>query len=164
MLLRASLAMLAALLVLAACASDTADFTTSFDPLLTFPEKASFVWDPTACKLPADPRIRELNLDPLIRGAADGAFSARGGRPAVVGAADYRVAYELGENRWSGPDGTTSVVSLSLFLMDPKSSRRVWSGYGRAEVQPGLSREERQRRLRAALDRMLASFPPTPAS
>ncbi|MGH7342098.1 MAG: DUF4136 domain-containing protein [Candidatus Rokuibacteriota bacterium] len=156
-------ALLAALLAFAGCRSDTGEFTTSFDALATFPEKASFAWDAAACKLPDDPRIRELNLDPLIREAAEGAFTARGWQPAV-GAAGYRLAYELGENRWHGPGGTTSVVSLSLFLTDAKNGRRVWSGYGRAEVQPNLSREERGKRLRAAFDRMLAAFPPRPAS
>src|SRR5262245_21697205 len=132
--LRRPVALLASLLALAlalaGCQSDTAEFTTSFDPLVVFPAKASFAWDASASKLPDDPRIRELNLDPMIREAADGAFAARGWRP-VTGAADFRLAYELGENRWSGPEGTTSVVSLSLFLTDSKNGRRVWSGYGR---------------------------------
>ena len=153
--------LLAALLALAlaACQSDTAEFSTSYDPLVVFPKNASFAWDATASRLPDDPRIRELELDPLIREAADGAFAARGWRP-VRGAADYRLAYELGENRWTGPDGSTSMVTLSLFLVDAKSGRRVWSSYGRAEVQPGLTREERAKRLRATLDRMLEAFPP----
>src|SRR5215471_3354753 len=155
------IALLASLftLGLVACQSDTAEFSTSYDPLVVFPQQASFAWDPAASKLPDDPRIRELDLDPLIRQAADGAFAARGWRP-VSGAADFRLAYELGENRWNGSEGSTSVVSLSLFLTDAKSGRRVWSGYGRAEVQPGLTRDERGKRLRAALDRMLQGFPP----
>ena len=52
-----------------------------------------------------------------------------------------------------------SVGSLSLWLSDAEK-RRVWMGYARAEIQIGLSREERLARLREAIAGMLAHFPP----
>jgi hypothetical protein len=164
MMLRRVIACLAAVLLAAAagCASDGTEVTTSADPLATFPSQGTFVWDDAANKLPKDERIQALDLDPLIRQAANGAFAARGYRPVASAPADFRLSYELGENRWNGPDGMTSMVSISLLLKDPKSGRQVWLGFGRAEVQPNVSREERGRRLRSAFDKMLEKFPPSP--
>jgi hypothetical protein len=161
MMLRPVLSSLAAVLLTGAgCASDGIEVTTNADPLASFPAQGTFVWDDAANKLPRDERIQELNLDPLIRQAANEAFAARGYRKVASEPADFRLVYEVGENRWQGPDGVTSVVSISLILKDPKSGRHVWLGFGRAEVQPNVSREERGRRLRAAFEKMLEKFPP----
>jgi hypothetical protein len=149
------------LVMLGGCRSNAIEVTTSFDPVATFPSQATFTWDEGASKLPDDPRIRELNLASLIQEAADGAFAARGYRRVAASPADYRLVYEVGENRWHGPEGTTSIFSVSLRLIDAKSNRHVWFGFGRAEVQVGLAREERAQRLREALDRMLEKFPPS---
>jgi hypothetical protein len=46
-------------------------------------------------------------------------------------------------------------------LVETATDRRVWMGYGRAEVHVGLTREERLARLREAVARMLKKFPPT---
>jgi hypothetical protein len=158
---RRPLAALAAALlaVVVGCGSSGIDVSTSADPLARFPAQATFGWDASASKMPDDPRIRELDLDPRIREAARAAFAARGYREVASGG-DYRLSYEVGENRWYGPEGTTSVVSVSLMLVDAKTDRRVWLGFGRAEVQTGRTPEERAKRLRDAFDRMLADFPP----
>ena len=162
MLHRVAVALAAALLAsLASCASDGIQVTTSFDPLATFPAQGTFVWNDTANKLPDDERLRELDLDALIKRAAEDAFAARGYRRVASGSADYRLAYEVGENVWRGPEGTTSVVSISLVLTSTRSDRRVWVGFARAEVQPSVAREERARRLREAFDKMVAEFPPS---
>ena len=152
------------LVMLAGCRSNGVEVTTSFDPVATFPSQATFTWDDGASKLPDDPRIRELNLDSLIKEAANGAFGVRGYRRVAAAPADYRLVYEVGENRWHGPEGTTSIFSVSLRLIDAKSNRHVWFGFGRAEVHAGRTREERAQRLREAMDRMLASFPPSQRS
>jgi hypothetical protein len=163
MMLRPILSSLAAVLLTAAagCTSDGIEVTTSADPLATFPAQGTFAWDDAANKLPKDARIQELNLDPLIKQAATGAFAARGYREVGSGSADFRLVYEVGENRWHGPEGVTSVVSISLLLKDPTSGRHVWLGFGRAEVQTNVPPEERGRRLRAAFDKMLEKFPPS---
>jgi hypothetical protein len=155
---------LAALLlaVAAGCRSSGVDVSTTFDPLATFPAHATFRWDAAATKIPDDPRIRELDLDPRIREAAAATFAARGYREVASGG-DYRLSYEIGENRWYGPEGMTSMVSISLLLSDAKTDRRVWLGFARAEVAAGRSPAERAKRLRDAFDRMLADFPPTGA-
>jgi hypothetical protein len=143
---------------LAACASDV-DVSTTVDPLSSFPAQATYVWDDAAIKLPADPRIRELDPDSLIREAANAEFAARGYRRSAGGPAQYRLAYDFAVHTWHGVDDSSSVGSLSLWLSDA-ANRRVWMGYARAELHVGLSREERLARLREAIARMLEDFPP----
>jgi hypothetical protein len=146
--------------VLVACASDI-ETSTAVDPLARFPAQATYVWDDAASRLPTDARFRQLNLDAdaLIRQAANEELAARGYRVSTGGSADYRLAYDFAVHTWIGPDNSTSVGSLSLWLSDA-AKRRVWMGYARAEVHVGLSREERLARVREAIARMLVRFPP----
>ncbi len=162
MLARRFLAFFGALGVVAltSCASD--DVQTSFihDPLSAFPAQGTFSWDAAANKLPAAERIAALDLDPLIREAANQEFSLRGYRMVTSGTPDYRLSYQVAVHTWIGPDNSSSVGSLSLMLIDTKLDRRVWMGYGRAEMNVGISRDERMTRLRAAIAKMLKKFPP----
>jgi hypothetical protein len=45
-------------------------------------------------------------------------------------------------------------------MSDNQTGRRVWAGFGRAEVHMGLTPEERRARLTDAMTRMLEDFPP----
>ena len=146
--------------VLAGCASNGVEVSTTYDPLASFPAQASYAWDDRANKLPADPRLAALDLDPLIKQAATEELAKRGYRPATSGSPDYRLSYELVVHTWIVPDDSLSVGSLSLLLVDADSGRRVWLGFARAEVHVGLTRAEREQRLRDAFARMLADFPP----
>jgi hypothetical protein len=143
-----------------ACASDTVDISTTFDPLARFPAQASYTWDTTANKLPEDPRFNQMDTDSLIREAADAEFAARGYRLSATGAAHYRLSYDLTVHTWYGPNNSSSLGSLSLWLAEAASKRRVWMGYVRAEIQVGLSRAEQLARMRGALARLLEKFPP----
>ncbi len=69
---------LSGLVALAGCASDDLQTSTLFDPLTRFPDEATFSWDAASNKLPGYDRIAALDLDPLIREAANQAFAARG--------------------------------------------------------------------------------------
>ena len=162
MAMRALLAPLAAVLLLTAagCASDGVQVSTSADPLASFPAQATFAWNDAASRMPADPRLQALGLDALIKQAANEAFAARGYREAASGPANYALAYQVAEDRWLGPEGTTSFVSIAL-LMTEANGRLVWSGFGRAEAQANVARADRARRLRHAFDEMLKSFPPS---
>ena len=152
--------LLAAHLALLGCASDPIDVSTTFDPLTRFPAQATYLWDETASRLPDDPRINQMDMDSLIREAADAEFAARGYRPSTSGSAHYKISYDLTVHTWYGADNSSSLGSLSLWLADAASKRRVWMGYVRAEVHVGLSRAERLARLRGALARLLEKFPP----
>ena len=155
---------LASCLALAAhsigCASDNIDVSTTFDPLTRFPVQATYLWDDTANQLPDDPRINPAETDSLIREAANAEFAARGYRLATSGSANYKLSYDLTVHTWYGANNSSSIASLSLWLVDAASKRRVWMGYVRAEILVGLSREERVTRLRGAMARLLEKFPP----
>jgi hypothetical protein len=143
------------------CASEGIDVSTTFDPLARFPAQATYVWDESASQLPDDPRFNQMETDSLIQEAANAEFGARGYRVATSGSANYRLSYDLTVHTWYGPDNSSSLGSLSLWLADAATRRRVWMGYVRAEILVGLSREERLARMRGALARLLEKFPPT---
>ena len=143
------------------CASDPVDVSTTFDPLTPFPARATYLWDETANKLPEDPRLNQMETDSLIREAANAEFAARGYQLSTSGTAHYKMSYDLAIHTWYQANNTSSLGSLSLWLTDAATRRRVWMGYVRAEILVGLSREERLARLQKAMKRLLEKFPPS---
>ena len=148
-------------LALAGCASDPIDVSTTFDPLTPFPAQATYLWDETASKLPDDPRINQMDTNSLIQEAANAEFAAHGYRLASTDSAHYKLSYDLAVHTWYAADNSSSLGSLSLWLTDAATRRRVWMGYVRAEILVGLSREERLARLQKAMARLLEKFPPS---
>jgi len=144
----------------AGCASDDVGVSTTFDPLTRFPATATYVWDDAARLLPDDPRIDAASVDALIKQVADQEFGARGYRAVASSAPDYLLSYQYAVHTWTGPDASKAIGSLSLQLVENRSRRRVWSGFGRAEIHVGLTPQERRARLQAAFARMLEDFPP----
>lgn len=161
MIPRSARCLILALLVhaLAGCASDGLQVSTAFDPLTRFPRQATYVWDTAANRLPDDPRIAQLELGPKIEEAARGALAARGYREDPA-APNYRLSYQVAVNTWFGGEGSHSLGTLSLQFVDGASGRRIWMGFGRAEVLVGLTDEERELRLRDVMDSLLEDFPP----
>ena len=143
------------------CASDQIDVSTSFDPLIPFPARATYRWDEAANKLPDDQRLNAMETDSIFREAADAEFAARGYQVTATGSAHYKLSYDLAIHTWYAANNSSSQGSLSLWLVDAASNRRVWMGYVRAEIYVGLSREERVARLRKAMARLLDKFPPS---
>jgi len=150
----------AALVALAGCASDAIPVSTTHDPLARFPAEATWSWDEAAISLPQNPELDRAGTDALFREVANEAFAARGYRLAAP-PTDYQLSYHYVVNERIGPDVSKAVGSVSLLLVESASGRRVWLGFGRAEIHVGLTPEERKTRLRDALDRMLADFPPS---
>jgi hypothetical protein len=151
----------ALLLACLGCASDSAPAVSSTqDPLFRFPAQARYAWDDAAIQLPDDPAFDRAETDALFREAADEAFAARGWSRAAP-PAEFRLSYHYVINTRIAADYAKSVGSVSLLLVESASGRRVWMGFGRAEIFAGLTREERKARLREALGRMLAKFPPS---
>ncbi len=147
---------------LAACASDDAiPVSTNYDPLVRFPAEATFVWDDAASSLPDIAASDRQSTDALLKDVANQAFAARGYRVVAGGTADYRLSYQYVVRTYTGPDVSRAVGSISLLLVEKASGRRVWLGFGQAEVHVGLAPEERRARLSDALTRMLANFPPS---
>ena len=153
---------LAAGLPLLACASDDAiPVSSSHDPLYRFPAQASYAWDDDASSMPDSPGIDRETTEALFKQVAEDAFAARGYRASASPGADYRLSYQYVINTRTGPDESIAVGSLSLMLAERATRRRIWSGFGQAEIYLGLSPEERRARLRDAMDRMLQFFPPS---
>lgn len=149
------------LLALVGCVSDDAiPVSSAHDPLARFPAQATYAWDDAAIELPDDPQIDRAETDALFKEVANEAFAERGYR---VGAppADYQLSYHYVVHTRISAEKSKSVGSVSLLLVESASRRRVWLGFGRAEIYVGLTREERKARLRDALERMLEHFPPT---
>lgn len=158
---RLSVVLLALGVQLAACASDDVGVSTTFDPLTRFPATATYVWDDAARLLPDDPRVDATATDALIKEVADQEFAARGYRAVASTASNYLLSYQYAVHTWTGPDSSKAIGSLSLQLVESASRRRVWSGFGRAEIHVGLTPEERRKRLHEAFARMLEKFPPS---
>lgn len=148
-----------ALFVLFACASDDIPVSTNYDPLVEFPASSTYVWDDAQNQLPKNPEIDAKSTAALLRSVIDEAFAARNWH-AVTGTAPYRLSYQFSIHTFRGVDVSTATGSLSLLLSDHESGRRVWTGFGQAEVFVGLTPEERRARLRDAMERMLQNFPP----
>jgi hypothetical protein len=148
-------------IALAGCASDDIAVSTTFDPLVRFPATATYAWDDAARSLPEDPRIDARSFDTLVKQAADQEFAARGYRAVASGPANFRLSYQFVVHTWIGADNSRAVGSLSLLLAESRSRRRVWLGFGKAEIHVGLSEAERRERLRDAFARMLKDFPPS---
>jgi hypothetical protein len=151
----------AALVLLAGCASDGVEVSSAFDPLTTFLPQATFVWNESQNKLPADSRIEALDLGPILKSVSEQELAARGYRPVAPGGSpDYQISYELVVHTWIGGGNSRSVGSLSLLLAEADSGRKVWLGFSRTEIGVNITAEERKQRLRAILAKMLAEFPP----
>jgi hypothetical protein len=142
------------------CASDGIEVSTTFDPLTRFPAQATFAWDAAANELPADERIAALDIGPRLEAAAEAEFAAKGYHPATSADPDYLLSYQLVVHSWIGADNSRSVASLSLLLEEAASGRRVWLGFGRAEIHMQLPQDEREARLRTAVAKILEGFPP----
>ena len=151
----------AALLCLLACASDHAiPVSTNHDPLVDFPAQATYLWDDSANSFPNNPDIDRKEMDALFKDVINEAFAARGYR-VTTGQADYRLSYQFAVQSRRGVEESFAMGTLSLLLTEMGSGRRVWTGFGQAEVYTGLTPEERRARLRDAMERMLQNFPPT---
>lgn len=68
--------------------------------------------------------------------------------------------------RHYSPQGEVAMVSeyrqgtLLLDILSAADRRLIWRGTATGEVYPGLNREARERRLREAVEQVLARFPP----
>ncbi len=151
---------LGSLVLAVGCAKPAFDVSAVFDPLATFPAEATVSWDDKANHPPDNPEVQAHDYDRLLKQISNEEFAKRGYTVVEPGAADYLLSYELTIHRWISAEKTRATGTLSLSLVDTKTGNRVWLGYGRAQVLVGLSEEERSKRLRLILVKMLKEFPP----
>jgi len=148
------------LFALGCASSQRVPVSTAFDPLVQFPKQATFAWDREKISLPSDPELADLALGETVEQQAEAAFAARGYRRSRTEAADYRLFYDLRVDRFIAADRSSSTAVLSVTLEEARDGRRVWTGWGRSEFYVGATPEQRQTRIRQALDDMLVAFPP----
>jgi hypothetical protein len=159
--IRSSVLVLTCALVAIGCASKPEfDASELYDPLARFPVTATFAWNDNANRAPENPELQQLNYGSVLKRVANEEFAKRGYSNVAPGSNDYWLSYELTVHSWFSAERTQATGTLSLSLVDANSKRRVWLGYGRAEVLVGLNEEERAERSREILAAMLEKFPP----
>lgn len=139
------------------------DVGSTYDPLFRFPAEARWSWDEAAIRLPDDEDIRALNMDAILRETASAALAARGYVEVPPGStAEYLLSYQASVGRVVSPTKARAVGTVSLTLVEFASGRHVWVGFARAdEIDVSLTEEQRRRRVRSLMNRMLRGFPPS---
>ena len=67
---------------------------------------------------------------------------------------------------WYGAGGAETIVddyelgTLLVDFIDPRTSAVIWRGKAQSRLQEAKTPEERQARVQAAVDQLLAQFPP----
>jgi len=155
---RAWLATLAALAG-AGLACSGLETGVSYDPMEAFPPTAAWTWHEPGLVLPADPRLAELGLGPILEDAITSELARRGYKRSLRNVR-YLVAYQLRVSTRTRPEESISIATLSLLVLEPGSLHTLWSGFARAEVDPARNEAERRHRLAGAVAKLLRDFPP----
>jgi len=144
-----------------ACATkDEIPVSVNYDPLVRFPAEARYVWDEAASSLPDDPAIDRAGSAALLKEVVDEGFAAHGYRAVASAPAEYRLSYQYSVHTFQAANVSRATGSVSLLLVESATGRRVWLGFGQAELHVSLSAEQRRARLADAVRRMLENFPP----
>ncbi|HEX7896907.1 MAG TPA: DUF4136 domain-containing protein [Planctomycetota bacterium] len=154
----------AAILVLAAGCSGVST-STDYDPQADFSRLRTYDW------LPGRPQTDSLTDARIARAVDDGLLArgyARAPRP------DFHVAYQVSVGRrvdsipgsygWRGGYGTEVHTydegTLVLDVIEPTSKTLLWRGTATSVVDPNRTPEERDAKIREAVEKLLAKFPP----
>jgi hypothetical protein len=169
------------LVCLAACAP-AIKVGQDYDPAAKLDGLHTWAWQPGFPRPTGDPRLDSGLLNERIQSALESGLATKGFSPAAVDEADFLVAYHVaieskldartmytgyGPYRgWGG--GATTIVdqyeqgTLLVDFIDPKTHNVIWRGTAQSRVQESRDPEERQARVQAAVDKLLAQFPPQP--
>lgn len=155
--------------------------STDFDPNFAFSSLRTYAWMPA----PHEPGSRTHNAlaDSRVRAAVDANLAAKGFGLAPLDQADFLVTHHIGietgidvqtihtthrygRSAWHGVGTSRTVVNeyergtLLIDVLLPGGRSLVWRGSGSARLRNASNPEERERRIRDAVDQILASFPP----
>ena len=143
-------------LLLAACSG--VRVSADFDPTTDFSALETFDWLPDA-KPPGDgPELDDPLLDARIRRAVESTLSGRGFRGAGTGTPDFWIAYHVGVERKvvrEYEEGT-----LLIDVLRPDSGELLWRGSAQARLREQPSPEDREKRVREVVEKILQQFPP----
>lgn len=173
------------LLALAFTACTSIKVTSDYDPGASFEGLDTYAWLPREQPRTGDPRLDNTLVAGRVRRAVDAAFAEKGIRlvsemPAFMVA--YNVALDkkirvdtihtgYGHGRygygWHGGYIATDtrvteyeVGTVLLDILEPKTRNLLWRGSASAKVTESATPEQREQRINAAVERMLAKFPP----
>jgi len=156
---------------------------TDYDPAADFSTLKTWAWVPASARRGGDPRIVNDLVDARIRAAVEAGLASRGYRKVSSGS-DFVVTYHAGLERkiqvdrlygsggyypyrdWHYYGGGETVVreydegTLLLDVIDAKQKTLVWRGSARAVVDEAATPEQREAKIRAAVEKMLDRFPP----
>jgi len=181
---------LALLLWLGLPACTTMQLAWEYDREARFPVLHSFDWLPAPQTSAGEPRTRyDGLLEERIRDAVEAQLRAKGFRRDTV-QPDFLVAYHVAVDQrlsvthlselygygpgWGNPRyqlsygrpgreaviGEYQVGTLILDVVLAENRQLVWRGSASDELDPDLSAEAREKRIRSAVERILAPFPP----
>ncbi len=173
--------LLGALLAVAGCSG--LSVSTDHDPDADFARLKTYDWHPGSRPKEAD-AIATLTSARVER-AVDDALKAKGYTRAPAGAADFHVAAQtaVGRRIEAVPSASVGVGyggygwrrgvavgssdvrvydegTLVLDVIDPRTKSLIWRGTAKAVVDPDRSPEEREARIREAVEELLGRFPP----
>ncbi len=162
----------------AGCASPKIGY--DYDRNTRFTDYRTYEWGPDAPHTVGDPRIDNRLLDARIRSAIADELHSKGFTAPAQGLPDFYVAYHAGvKDLMKGSStqnyigdlahGTHTTISdiqpysegaLLIDVVDAASRQLVWQASATTEVEPGMTADERDRRIQQIVRAMLAPFPP----
>ncbi len=171
------------------CASSI-DVKHDYDKSQDFAALKTYDWFPEPAIIPGDARTameRSGLLAKRIKDAVDNELRAKGlkkdsGNPNFliakhigfdqkINVIDYGYSYGGYGRYYGGAWGGRNIDvyqytegTLILDFIDPRTKQLIWRGAATGTVDPDRPREEREKRLNKAIDKILAKFPPVPTT
>jgi hypothetical protein len=163
---------------IAACASPKVGY--DYDHGANFHAYHSYEWMPGKQEATGDKRLDNSLVDSRIRTAINSNLRSKGYTPSGNGSPDFYVAYHIGMKDVMKESSTQNYIgdrahgtyttirdvqaykegTLLVDIVDAKSNQLVWQASALAEVEPGMTPEERDKRIASVVQVMLAHFPP----
>lgn len=173
-----------------ACLSgcDSMQIRHDYDPAADFSRLKTYAWMAAREGAVQDPRLDSSLLESRVQGAVDVELGTKGYAPETVGAqADFLVGYFATLDKkvdvsvmndyygygpgpgwrygyWGGPSSVYvdeyEEGTLILDIVDAKTKKLLWRGSATDRVDLSSSPERKQERIRDAVRRILATFPP----
>lgn len=163
---------------IAACASPKVGY--DYDANANFAAYRTYEWMPGNQESTGDRRVDSSLVEARIRAAVEAQLRAKGYLTPATGQPDFYVAYRAGvkdltkgasTQRYIGDRGTGKYTTISdiqpykegdllIDIVDGVSKQLVWQGSAAAEMDPGMTRKERDDRINHIVGAMFAHFPP----
>lgn len=161
-----------------ACASPKVGY--DYDRSANFSVYHTYEWMPGKQETTGDKRLDNSLVDARIRTAIGAQLRSKGFTVPVGGSPDFYVAYHVGvkdmmkestSRNYVGDRafGTVTTIrdvqpykegALLIDIVDAASKQLVWQASALAQVDPGMTPEERDDRINGIVEAMLAPFPP----